>query len=118
MRHAPLGPFYWGCILNAKTARSQFRGGMIMRLGLALTGETMLDPRAGRIMNPSLAGYHVTGHLDVPEIDVIWTGIPDPHTPMGAHGIGEIGITGGRRGGRQRHLQCNGQARSRPSRHA
>ena len=33
-------------------------------------------------------------HLDVPEIDVIWTDIPDPHTPMGAHGIGEIGITG------------------------
>ena len=32
--------------------------------------------------------------MDVPEIDVIWTDIPDPHTPMGAHGIGEIGITG------------------------
>jgi xanthine dehydrogenase YagR molybdenum-binding subunit len=25
---------------------------------------------------------------------VIWTDIPDPHTPMGARGIGEIGITG------------------------
>ena len=33
-------------------------------------------------------------HLDVPEIDVIWTDIPDPHSPLGAHGIGEIGITG------------------------
>jgi xanthine dehydrogenase YagR molybdenum-binding subunit len=32
--------------------------------------------------------------MDVPEIDIIWTGIPDPHTPMGAGGIGEIGITG------------------------
>ena len=32
--------------------------------------------------------------MDVPEIDVIWTDIPDPHAPMGAHGIGEIGITG------------------------
>ena len=48
----------------------------------------------GRIMNPSLAEYHVPVHLDVPEIDVIWTDIPDPHAPMGAHGIGEIGITG------------------------
>ena len=27
-------------------------------------------------------------------IDVIWTDIPDPHAPMGARGIGEIGITG------------------------
>jgi xanthine dehydrogenase YagR molybdenum-binding subunit len=38
--------------------------------------------------------YHVPVHMDVPEIDVIWTDIPDPHAPMGAHGIGEIGITG------------------------
>src|SRR5262249_4070393 len=27
-------------------------------------------------------------------IDVIWTDIPDPRAPMGAHGVGEIGITG------------------------
>ena len=24
----------------------------------------------------------------------MWTDIPDPHTPMGARGVGEIGITG------------------------
>lgn len=89
-----LGSFDCGRILNPKTARSQFRGGMIMGIGLALTEETLFDPRTGRIMNPSLAEYHVPVHLDVPEIDVIWTDIPDPHTPMGARGIGEIGITG------------------------
>jgi xanthine dehydrogenase YagR molybdenum-binding subunit len=32
--------------------------------------------------------------MDVPTIDVIWTDIPDPHTPLGARGIGEIGIVG------------------------
>ena len=45
-------------------------------------------------MNPSLAEYHVPVHLDVPEIDVMWTDIPDPQSPLGARGIGEIGITG------------------------
>ncbi len=89
-----LGSFDCGRILNAKTAASQFRGGIIMGLGLALTEETLFDPRTGRIMNPSLAEYHVPVHMDVPEIDVIWTDIPDPHSPMGARGIGEIGITG------------------------
>ena len=89
-----LGSFDCGRILNAKTAASQFRGGIIMGLGLALMEETQFDERNGRIMNPSLAEYHVPVHMDVPEIDVIWTDIPDPHTPMGAHGIGEIGITG------------------------
>jgi xanthine dehydrogenase YagR molybdenum-binding subunit len=89
-----LGSFDCGAILNPKTAASQFRGGMIMGLGLALTEETLFDERSGRIMNPSLADYHVPTHLDVPEIDVIWTGIPDPRSPLGARGIGEIGTTG------------------------
>ena len=89
-----LGSFDCGTILNPKTAASQFRGGMIMGLGLALSEETLFDERSGRIMNPSLADYHVPVHLDVPEIDVIWTGIPDPRSPLGARGIGEIGITG------------------------
>jgi xanthine dehydrogenase YagR molybdenum-binding subunit len=89
-----LGSFDCGTILNPRTAASQFRGGMIMGLGLALTEETLFDERSGRIMNPSLADYHVPAHMDVPEIDVIWTDIPDPRTPLGARGIGEIGITG------------------------
>ncbi len=89
-----LGSFDCGRILNPKTATSQFRGGIIMGLGLALMEETQFDERKGRVMNPSLAEYHLPVHLDVPAIDVIWTDIPDPHTPMGAHGIGEIGITG------------------------
>ncbi|MEO3385347.1 xanthine dehydrogenase family protein molybdopterin-binding subunit [Mesorhizobium sp. CAU 1741] len=89
-----LGSFDCGAILNPKTAISQFKGGMIMGLGLALTEETLFDERSGRIMNATLADYHVPTHLDVPEIEVIWTGIPDSRSPLGARGIGEIGITG------------------------
>ncbi len=89
-----LGSFDCGTILNPKTAASQFRGGMIMGLGLALTEETLFDERSGRIMNATLADYHIPAHLDVPEIGVMWTGIPDPRSPLGARGIGEIGITG------------------------
>lgn len=89
-----LGSYDCGRILNPKTAASQFRGGIIMGLGLAMMEETQFDERNGRVMNPSLSDYHVPVHLDVPEIDVIWTDIPDPRAPMGARGIGEIGITG------------------------
>jgi xanthine dehydrogenase YagR molybdenum-binding subunit len=89
-----LGAFDCGRIINPKTAMSQFRGGMIMGMGMALMEETRVDERNGRIMNPSLSEYHVPVHLDVPEIEVMWTDIPDPHAPMGARGIGEIGITG------------------------
>ncbi|MBO0806012.1 MAG: xanthine dehydrogenase family protein molybdopterin-binding subunit [Nocardiopsaceae bacterium] len=89
-----LGSFDCGRILNAKTAASQFRGGIVMGLGLALMEETLFDERAGRIMNPNLSEYHIPVHADVPPIDILWTDIPDPHAPMGARGIGEIGITG------------------------
>jgi xanthine dehydrogenase YagR molybdenum-binding subunit len=89
-----LGSFDSGTILNPKTATSQFKGGMIMGLGMALTEEALFDERSGRIMNASLSDYHIPAHLDVPEIEVMWTGIPDPRSPLGARGIGEIGITG------------------------
>jgi xanthine dehydrogenase YagR molybdenum-binding subunit len=89
-----LGSFDAGRILNSKTASSQFRGGIIMGIGMALTEETYFDDRRGRIVNPSLAEYHVPVHLDVPMIEIICTDIPDEYTPLGAHGVGEIGVTG------------------------
>ena len=89
-----LGSFDTGRILNPMTAASQFRGGIIMGIGLALTEGTLFDERTGRIMNPSMAEYHVPVHLDVPRIDVMWNDIPDPRSPNGVQGIGEIGITG------------------------
>ncbi|SMF37638.1 xanthine dehydrogenase, molybdenum binding subunit apoprotein [Azospirillum oryzae] len=89
-----LGSFDAGRILNAKTATSQFKGGIIMGIGLALTEEANFDPRSGRIVNASLADYHVPVQMDVPAIEILYTDIPDPQAPMGARGIGEIGITG------------------------
>jgi xanthine dehydrogenase YagR molybdenum-binding subunit len=89
-----LGSFDCGRIINPKTAGSQFRGGIVMGIGMALSEETVLDERRGRIVNRSLAEYHVPVHLDVPHIEVITTDIPDEHAPLGARGVGEIGITG------------------------
>jgi CO/xanthine dehydrogenase Mo-binding subunit len=67
---------------------SQFRGGIIMGIGMALTEETVFDDRNGRIVNATLAEYHIPVQAAVPHIDIVYTDIPDPHTPLGAHGIG------------------------------
>lgn len=88
------GVFDGGRILNPKTAIGQIRGGIVMEIGMALSEETLFDERRGRIMNPSLAEYHVPVHLDVPPIGCLYTDIPDEHTPPGTHGVGETGITG------------------------
>ena len=83
-----------GRVLNAKTAASQLRGGIVMGLGLALMEETLVDPRTGRIMGPSLADYHVPVHADVPDIEIHLLDDPDPSMPAGVLGAGEVGITG------------------------
>ena len=87
--------FAAGKILNAKTARSQFLGGIVWGIGLALTEETVRDARSGRVVNNSLTDYHVPVNADVPAIDVIMVDESDPFVnEIGAKGIGEIGITG------------------------
>lgn len=84
-----------GAILNEKTARSQIMGGVIYGFGQALMEETAYDKRYANPVTRSLADYHVPVNLDVPQIDVHFIGKPDPHiSPIGARGIGEIGITG------------------------
>ncbi len=89
-----LGVFDCGRIINPKLASSQCRGGIVMGIGMALSEETLFDVRLGRIVNPPLAEYHVPVNLDVPDIEVHFLDLPDPLTPMGARGLGEIGITG------------------------
>jgi xanthine dehydrogenase YagR molybdenum-binding subunit len=89
------GVFDAGRILNAKTARSQFIGGMVWGISMALYENTTYDARLGRIVNNNLAEYHVPTNADVPAIDVAWIdGVDDKVSPIGARGIGEIGITG------------------------
>jgi xanthine dehydrogenase YagR molybdenum-binding subunit len=83
-----------GRVINPKTATSQLRGGIVMGIGAALSEETLVDPRSGRIVNPSLADYHVPVQADIPAIDVSYLDEPDPTTPLGLLGVGEVGITG------------------------
>ncbi|MEU4421081.1 xanthine dehydrogenase family protein molybdopterin-binding subunit [Actinoplanes sp. NPDC024001] len=89
------GMYAAGRILNARTARSQFLGGMIMGMGMALHEEGVLDPAAGAWVNHDLAEYHIPAHADVEQIDAEWLDeVDDRINPMGSKGIGEIGIVG------------------------
>jgi xanthine dehydrogenase YagR molybdenum-binding subunit len=90
-----VGVFAAGRIINPKTARSQFIGGMTMGLSMALHEQSHWDPQLGQVANHDLAEYHIAAHADVESIDVSWLDEDDPHVnPMGSKGIGEIGIVG------------------------
>ena len=84
-----------GKVVNQKLARSQFIGGIVWGVGLALLEDTRIDSRDGRIVNANLADYLVPVNADIGYIDVSAIDKPDPNLdPLGARGIGEIGITG------------------------
>jgi xanthine dehydrogenase YagR molybdenum-binding subunit len=90
-----VGVYGVGKLVNAKTGRSQLMGGIVWGLSMALLEETVFDKRVGKAVNGNLAEYHVAVNADIGDIDVQVVDEDDPHVnPLGAKGIGEIGITG------------------------
>jgi xanthine dehydrogenase YagR molybdenum-binding subunit len=90
-----VGAFAAGRILNVKTARSQLLGGIVMGIGMALHEETFYDPITGKILNDNLSEYLVPLNPDVPDVDCFFVDERDDLVnPLGAKGVGEIGITG------------------------
>ncbi|MFE5028592.1 xanthine dehydrogenase family protein molybdopterin-binding subunit [Streptomyces sp. NPDC056656] len=89
-----LGVFAAGRIVNPLTARSQFIGGMIWGLSMALHEEAIRDQVTGGHVGADLAGYHFAANADVPLIEADWVDDPDADDPVGIKGIGEIGIVG------------------------
>jgi xanthine dehydrogenase YagR molybdenum-binding subunit len=89
-----LGVFDAGRIVNDRAARSQILGGMIWGVSAALH-EGLEIEGDGRLANGDLAGYLIPVNADIPEIDVEFVQHPDTfHNPVGARGLGEIGVVG------------------------
>ena len=90
-----LGVFDIGRVLNEKTARNQIVGGMVWGLAYALSEDGVVDPRNGRFVNPDFGEYHVAVNADVPQIEAYFIEeIDDSANPVGAKGVGELGIAG------------------------
>jgi xanthine dehydrogenase YagR molybdenum-binding subunit len=90
-----VGAYGVGRVMNPKTARSQLIGGITFGIGMALMEHTITDLRSGRYVNADIAEYHIPVHADVPPMDILFVDERDAHVdPIGAKGIGEIGMTG------------------------
>ena len=68
---------------------------MVWGIGMALEEESLTDQRLGRFMNHDFAEYHIPVNADIHDIDVIFVEEHDDIVnPLGAKGVGEIGIVG------------------------
>jgi xanthine dehydrogenase YagR molybdenum-binding subunit len=90
-----VGAFAPGRVLNPLLARSQLMGGMLWGLGQALLEGNHMDPRYGRWAAGNLAEYLVPVNADVPDVTVELIEVDDDLVgPLGAKGVGEIGMVG------------------------
>jgi xanthine dehydrogenase YagR molybdenum-binding subunit len=86
--------FAAGRIVNPLLARSQYIGGLIGGIGMALHEKTVTDRPSGAIIGDNFADYLVPVHADMPSFDIVMVDEQDVHLPGGIKGIGMLG-TGG-----------------------
>ncbi|NUA28304.1 xanthine dehydrogenase family protein molybdopterin-binding subunit [Cupriavidus basilensis] len=86
--------FAAGRIINAQMAHSQYVGGLIGGIGMALHEQVDTDKATGRIVGDNLADYLIPTHADMPEFDVTMLDEDDPLLPSGIKGIGMLGSAG------------------------
>ena len=86
--------FAAGRILNPPLARSQYVGGLIGGIGMALHEQTVTDAASGRILGQGFADYLIPTHADMPDFDIVMVDQDDPHLPGGVKGIGMLGTAG------------------------
>ena len=79
-----------GRIINPQSYTGQCEGAIVQGLGFALTEETQIDN--GQIRTNNFTTYIIPTICDVPEIQVEPVETHDTFTPLGAKGLGEIGI--------------------------
>ncbi len=90
-----VGAFAGGRILNTRTARSQYLGGLIWGVGSALHEETEIDHKRARYVNDNIAEYLIPVNADIQDVKIIM--VPEVDTevnPVGVKGIGELANVG------------------------
>jgi xanthine dehydrogenase molybdenum-binding subunit len=79
-----------GRIINPQSYTGQCEGAIVQGLGFALTEETQIEN--GQVRTNNFTTYIIPTICDTPEIQVEPVETHDTFTPLGAKGLGEIGI--------------------------
>jgi aldehyde oxidoreductase len=81
-----------GRAVNPQLCEGQIEGSVHMGLGYALTEDFPADPVTAVPTNMTLRSLGILRPKDVPPIDVILVESPQPDSPYGIKGVGEIGL--------------------------
>ena len=81
-----------GKAVNPQLCEGQIEGSVHMGLGYALSEDFPSDPETGFPINTTLRSLKILRPKDVPAIEVILVESPQPNSPYGIKGVGEIGL--------------------------
>jgi aldehyde oxidoreductase len=81
-----------GRAVNPTLVEGQVEGSVHMGLGYALTEDFPTDPDTGFPTNMTLRSLGILRAKDVPPIEVRLVEVPQPGSPFGIKGVGEIGL--------------------------
>jgi aldehyde oxidoreductase len=81
-----------GRAVNPMLVEGQVEGSVHMGLGYALSEDFPTDPETGFPTNVTLRSLGILRAKDVPEIEVRIVEVPQPRSPFGIKGVGEIGL--------------------------
>jgi xanthine dehydrogenase molybdenum-binding subunit len=81
-----------GKAVNPLLCEGQIEGSVHMGLGYALTEDFPHDPETGFPTTTTLRGLGILRAKDVPPIEVELVEVPQPRSPYGIKGVGEIGL--------------------------
>jgi carbon-monoxide dehydrogenase large subunit len=80
-----------GVVLDADSARSQVIGATAQGISQALYEEFVFDEDGNPLTN-SFADYAMPSAVEIPAIETHFIETPSPRNPLGAKGVGEIGM--------------------------
>ena len=81
-----------GKAVNPLLCEGQIEGSLHMGLGYALTEQFPHDPETGFPTNTTLRSLGILRAKDVPKMEVSLVEVPQPRSPFGIKGVGEIGL--------------------------
>ena len=78
-----------GKAIHPSYVEGQIQGGAVQGIGWALS-EGYFYNDDGKLANPSFLDYRMPTTFDVPEIETILVEVPNPASPHGIRGVGEV----------------------------
>ncbi|TDR84572.1 xanthine dehydrogenase family protein molybdopterin-binding subunit [Enterovirga rhinocerotis] len=81
----------YGTLVNPLLTEGQLQGGIVQGIGQAICEHTAYDPASGQLIAGSFMDYRLPRAADIPDLEIVFQGVPSASNPLGVKGVGQAG---------------------------